>query len=453
MLTHAIDDALAALLALPRTGSGVGLVRFRELISPLFERPWLPAQETIKITGSNGKGSVTAMTAALLSALGVSAGRYVSPHLFRFNERICIDGEAIDDGELAAALAWFEQRRAAFAGLHPGEQIGAFEAFTALAMHAFEARSPEVLVVEAGIGGRFDPTRVLPGGLAALVSVDLEHTDLLGATKELIAYEKADICPDGGHLVLGALDDALFERVSGYAALRRITVERPLARRRVENLTLFPTHMQFDLHLDGLSLPDLRMGLLGRHQIDNAVLALTLVQRWLVRTGRDALLRELPDAARRALGALRWPGRFERVAEDPEVFVDVGHTPEAARRAASTARELAGQRPIVILAGVSAQKDVEGVGLALAAVAHEVVATRALFRGAAPSRVAAAFRAARSELGVHEVDELREAVALARERAAQVGGVVLVAGSLYLAVETTEVCAQRDPAALRFFGG
>src|ERR1044071_280420 len=135
----------AELLAIPKFGNGIGLHRMRALCEPLLQTPWMSDLDAIKVTGSNGKGSVCAMAAAVFGELGMTCGLYTSPHLIRFNERIVTDGEGITGG--------------------------AFEAFTAIALYHFARKQPRVLVAEAGIGGRFDSTRIIPGKIVALTSL------------------------------------------------------------------------------------------------------------------------------------------------------------------------------------------------------------------------------------------------------------------------------------------
>src|ERR1044071_725652 len=120
----------AELLAIPKFGNGIGLHRMRALCEPLLQTPWMSGLDAIKVTGSNGKGSVCAMAAAVFGELGISCGLYTSPHLIRFNERIVTDGEQISDTELAEAVAWFFQQRDEYAARFPDDTVGAFEAFT-----------------------------------------------------------------------------------------------------------------------------------------------------------------------------------------------------------------------------------------------------------------------------------------------------------------------------------
>ncbi|MGQ9369939.1 bifunctional folylpolyglutamate synthase/dihydrofolate synthase [Azospirillum sp. A39] len=446
-----LDDTIGRLMRLPKAGSGIGLHRMAWLLAPLLDTPWGRRLDAIKVTGSNGKGSVSRFAAGLLDRLGHPAGLYTSPHLRRFNERIVVGGRPIDDPALAAAAGWFEARRAAYAAEHPDDGFGAFEAFTAMAMHHFAARAPAALVAEAGIGGRYDSVRAIPGAVAALTSIDLEHTGILGATPELIAYDKADLCPDGGTLVVGAVDDALWRRLAAYAALRRIALVSWRDVGTVHAVRIADGRMEADLTVGGVRLDGVAFGLLGRHQVVNALVAAGLVRAWLERRGA------LPDgdrfaaAFRAAVGEARWPGRLERVHEDPPVFVDVGHTPDAIATVLRDLPALAAGRPVLLVTGVSADKDVAGIVGPLAGAADAVLCTRAHHRGAETARVRAAAERARPDLAVEEAPTIEEAMARAVARARARGMLVLVGGGLFLAMEAAEALAGRDPRGLRFF--
>ena len=208
----------------PRFGNGVGFHRLLDVCEEVVASEWFRSLDTVRITGSNGKGSTTAMVASILSHLQVDVGQYTSPHLVRFNERIQCGGVEITDDEVAVAIDWFTGRSTRYRSVHPDDAIGAFEAITAVALYHFFQKTPETLVVEAGIGGRYDSTRIIPGSVTGLMSLDLEHTQILGGTLELIAYDKADLCPDGGVLVCGPIDPDVKRRLAAYCRLRNITL-------------------------------------------------------------------------------------------------------------------------------------------------------------------------------------------------------------------------------------
>lgn len=373
-MAETVQDQLARW---PKYGEGICLGRMARAIGD--------GPPTIKVTGSNGKGSVTAMTAAILQRAGLRVGRFTSPHLRHFGERFAIDGVPATEAELQGA--WDR--------LRPEAGAGAFELMTMLAWELFQGC--DVVVAEAGIGGRFDPTRVLPGPLAALVSVDLEHTALLGGTLELIACDKADLCPPGGTCFVGEAPPI----VEAYNELRGVTTVRTA-----------PWTGELALR--------------GPHQRGNAGVAVALAREF--GAGEDAVVAGLRE--------VRWPGRFEEIA--PGFWIDVGHTPAAMDVLAETVRaEIAA--PVLIL-GVSEDKPVEAIARRIAPVASRILCTRAWHKGADPRRIQAV-------VGGEVCATVEEAVAIARAD----GRPVLVAGGLFLAVEAGEVAAGRDPRALRFF--
>lgn len=450
------DDAILRLMSRAKIGSGVGLHRMEKLLAPMLATDWGQRLNAIKITGSNGKGGTARLTATILTELGFSAGLYTSPHLLRFNERIECAGRPIPDADLAQALTWFDAAETALMREWPDEQIGAFEAFTALGMHWFSERRPQALVLEAGIGGRFDATRAIPGDVAALTSVDLEHTDILGATAELIAYDKADLCPDGGVLVVGRLAADLRRRLDSYARLRRLELLPWDAVGQVRALRLGSDGMTADLTLFGEALDDVRFSLTGEHQTVNALVAAGLARAWLDRRRDDPTAENVTASAfaaafRRAAAGARWPGRLEKIADDPPVYIDVGHTPEAMRSTLAALPHLAAGRKVLMVCGVSYNKDAAGIVAALAPHADAMVCTRAHHRGGDPSRVVDAAQTARPDLPLIAAADLVEAMNAAVERARRDNMLVLVAGGLFLSIEAAAVLRGENAKDLRFF--
>lgn len=409
---------------------------------------WFRDLDAIKVTGSNGKGSVSAMTASILGAAGVDAGLYTSPHLFDFRERIVLGGEPISGRDLADGVARFERERQRYAREHPGDEVGAFEAFTAIALDCYARRRPAALVVEAGIGGRYDSTRVFPGRLTALTSLDLEHTALLGRTLEEIAYDKADLASEGSTLVLGSLPPEMRRRLGAYGRLRRLEVvaaDDVCAVGRVEAAT---SGTRLDLEIDGRRWQQVELALLGEHQVANARVAVVLATRWLARHRPGA---DVEAAVRRGLAGVRWPCRLEKVHRDPDVFVDAGHTPGAVDALAASLAGLLSGRRVLLVTGVSRDKDVEGIVTRLLPVAAEVIATRAHHRGAPAAEVAAVARERAPELPLDVAETIEEALASALPRAGREGMTVVVAGGLFLAAEAKWTLGGGDPRRLRFF--
>ena len=441
----------AELLAIPKFGNGIGLHRMLALCGPLLQTPWLSDLDAIKVTGSNGKGSVCAMAAAVFGELGMTCGLYTSPHLIRFNERIVTDGAQISDAELAEAVAWFFQQRDEYAARFPDDTVGAFEAFTAIALYHFARKQPRVLVAEAGIGGRYDSTRMIPGKIVALTSLDLEHTSLLGSTLEMIAYDKADLCPEGGTLITGDLDTEVSRRLQAYSALRRITMRTAAAHSHVRSVSFGAPYMEVDLTIDGLDLPALQMAMRGYHQITNLIVATLLVRQWLEAHDARVSDEQLAQAVRGAMRSLSWPGRFEQVATDPDIFIDVGHTPEAIAATVHTARVAFAGKRILLVTGVSYDKHVEEIVKGLLPLADAVICTRAHHKGSPPEHILRTVQSARPELPASIAPTIEEAMAMARAQAADGQMTVLVAGGLFLSIEAAHALRGHDPRHLHFF--
>lgn len=441
----------AELLALPRSGRGPGFHRVLHLIAEARRSPWWQDLEAIKITGSKGKGSTSALISAILRELGISHGLYTSPHLVRFAERIRVDGEPIADGDLIAAASAVLAASGEYEFRYPDDPIGAFEVFTAIAIRHFAAAGTRTVVSEAGIGGRYDATRVLPGSVAALTSVELEHTALLGTSPDFIAFDKADLCPDRGTLVTGLLDPDLRRRLAGYCVVRNVELVPVEDLASVSGIAYGDGLMEFSLTCDGVDFGALESRLPGEHQAWNAAIAVAVLRRWLARTETAVADGELRTAVRQALRTVEWPGRFQRVHADPEVVVDVGHTPQSVRGVARTMRLAYPDRPILLVTGVSVDKDARGILEELLPEADAVVCTRAHHKGRPAREIADLCRRIRPEVGIETWEKIEEAVEAARERASRDGMAVLVAGGLFLAVEAAVALQGGDPREVQFY--
>jgi dihydrofolate synthase / folylpolyglutamate synthase len=436
---EAADECITRYLAQPKFGDGIGFSRLRRLWQPDLTSAWGREFTTIRVTGSNGKGSTTAMLHAMLLGLGVKCGRYTSPHLERFHERIVIGERDIMDAELVAAD---EELQTRFGPANPREAFGSFELITTLALIAFRQAGLRVAVVEAGIGGRYDATRLMPGELVALTSIDLEHTQILGATHELIAYDKLDLTPPGGTVFAWKRDVDLWTRMTAYCDLRQVTL--------VDCTSVCP--LQFVRHEPGgmvlaLGTQEFRLLLLGTFQFENLAIAWTLL---------DHFAAHIPVAERHlkmiaGLQTLHWPGRLECISSTPLVFIDVAHTPDACARLAESICKILPGRKVLVVVGVSADKSLAGNLQPLVSIATEFVATQAHHKGAPSAAIAATLRELAPSLPVTEMPTIEAAVMYARERALAEDYVVLATGGLFVAIEFKAAWQGRDPRALRFY--
>ena len=444
-------DLHQALLTIPKFGTGIGLHRMLALCSSLGETSWIKELDAIKVTGSNGKGSVSVMIATVLNELGISAGLYTSPHLLEFNERIMINEEPISNADLADAFEWFCQRRDDYQQRFPNDIVGAFEAFTVMALHYFSNRKPRTLVSEAGIGGRYDSTRIIPGRLVGLTSLDLEHTELLGNTLELIAYDKADLCSDGGVIITGVSDSSILRRLGAYCSLRGVTLKPASEHSEVRKVSLGESHMELDLTFDGIRLDGLQVSLQGVHQVTNVVVAILLLREWLKLHEPSLTGEQFENALRQGMKSLRWPGRFERIQQNPDVYIDVGHSPGAIKSLVTTVGMALRGKRILLVTGVSYDKDVEGILKELLNIADAVICTRAYHKGSAVEEIVRIVRNTTTAIPIFADSTIEEAIAHAVDYARGHNMTVLVAGGLFLSMEAAQALRGKNPQDLHFF--
>lgn len=295
-----------------------------------------PAAPLITVAGTNGKGSVCRYLEAMAIAAGLRVGVYTSPHLFRFQERIAFDALAISDGPLAQAF----ERVASLPGV---EQLTVYEYDTLVAMQAFVGESLDLVVLEVGLGGRLDGVNIWDADLAIITSIDLDHQQWLGDTREAIGREKAGILRPGQTVVIG-------DREPPLSVLDQADKIGASVLRLGED---------FDWRGEaGLFLPPLS----GNQpwQRDNAAVALTAIRQLF----GDALDHSAPvvDALSRAMP----PGRCQRVDAEVPLWFDVGHNPQAARALSSAlADQPVEGRTLAVFAALS-DKDIERIVLIIA---------------------------------------------------------------------------------------
>ena len=425
-------DALAYVEGLDILGMRFGLARMEHLLAELGDPH--RAQPAIHVVGTNGKSSTTRLMAALLAAEGLRTAAYLSPHIVGWTERVMIDGEVVHDDVFAAALTWVRDtaERLGYAG---EDAVTQFEVLTAAAFVAVARAGVDVVVVEAGLGGRYDATNVLGGGaVTVLTNIAREHTELLGETEAEIAGEKLAVAPDGSdRLVIGRLDS------DAAAAVDAVMVAHRLSGWRVGREILADDEEDgaCRIAVDGAVYPLLRVGATGRFQRDNLAVALGAAQRYL---GRPLDV----GAVRNAAAHVRVPGRLEVFAGAPDVAIDGAHNPAGMRALAGSLAEVFGARRPVAVVSVLDDKDLGAMLEAIAPCCAAVIATRSSHRRAAdPARVAVAVR----ELGATAdvIADPEAALAAAVTRAGPAGA-VLVCGSLYLLGDVCPLLLAARPA-------
>ncbi len=426
----------AYLESLAAFGMRPGLERVSELLARLG-RPQ-DAYRVIHIVGTNGKSSTTRYCEALLRAHAVRSGAYLSPHISGWTERVIVDGRPIAEPLFAAAVA---RVRAAVAGL-PAElgETTQFEVLTVAALLAFAESGVEAVALEAGLGGRLDATNVVKAPVVVLTNIALEHTEVLGDTRELIFAEKAAVIK-GGDAVFGELDGLEDEarRVCAAAGaaphfLRDSAPPGDLAVSGAPDdfTVLFVPAVGPSERWAGLRVPTPAL-----YQVENAALAVAAVR--LLLGGLDEA------AAREALAATAVPGRLQVVAERPLVLADGAHNPDGVRVLAQSLAAVRVPRPAVGVLAIMRDKDYPAMIAGFLPLLDRVVCTQASEpRSLTADELAAAVDAAAASgpapAEAETVADPHAALARARELAGP-GGSVLVGGSLYLLEDLRDVLA------------
>lgn len=429
----------------PRFGSGICFARLNSLLTQLGIDPeWLSATG-IAITGSNGKGSASAICSALATTHGFRTGLFTSPHLYRIEERIKVDGVDISADELRETGERIRALSQRISECAPQQRFGAFELLFACAVDIFFRRGCNACVYEAGIGGRYDPVRLVGSLHAAVTSLDLEHTALLGDSLELICFDKVDICRSGGTVVFGENCLPLARSIEAYCDLRDINRIQLGETYRVSHCELSEGVTTFELAFPYSGSSRFAVPLLGKHQASNCSVALILFQEWLLsRSGSGLHL----SAAQQALDSVRWPGRLETIRHTPHTVIDVGHTPDGIRSALDALGASFPDERFILVAGVSIDKDADAILQLLLPHFPVVVCTQAFYKGRPAREIAEIARRYRPDVEIHCEPDIRDAERLASGIATREHCGIYVAGGMYLAVEIAQALRGDDPRSL-----
>lgn len=425
------DAEIEKLMGLHPKGYDLSLDRIRRLLEVLGN-PHLKLPPVIHVAGTNGKGSATAFCRALLEAQGLSVHVHTSPHLVRWHERYRIgvkggSGQIVDDAMFADAL-----RRVAEA--NGGKSITVFEILTAVTFILFSEQPADVVVLEVGLGGRFDATNVVEKPAVCIVQpISLDHQAYLGDRVELIAAEKAGIMKRSVPVVIG------HQEFDGAKDVLISTAERlgcPLAVFAQD----FLAYEEFGrlVYQDEFGLMDLPLPRLpGRHQIGNAATA--------IRAVKAAGYPVTEEIAEKAMLSVEWPGRLQRLTEGrlverapagAEIWLDGGHNPGAGEviAEAMAAMEERQARPLHLVIGMINTKDPIGFFRAFVDIAHNVYTVPITGSDVGLDPVALAQSAAEAGLKALPMGSLGQALDAIRERSE--GGIpprIMIGGSLYLA--------------------
>ncbi|MGI6127482.1 MAG: bifunctional folylpolyglutamate synthase/dihydrofolate synthase [Planifilum sp.] len=387
----------------------------------------------IHIAGTNGKGSTAAMIAQVLRQAGYSTGMFISPYVTDWNERISLDGRPIPDSSL---VRWAEHLRPVVEEMD--REVGKptpFEFWTLLALCYFAREAvPWFVVWEAGLGGRWDSTNVAFPLVSVITNVGLDHIHLLGNTLGEIAEEKAGIIKPGVPVVSGAEDPEAIRVIEKRARENKADLYLLHRDFQVKTLESGPENQRFQFGNVYRTLSDLELPLMGEHQVKNAAVALMTLD--LLRQFYATVLEE--EDIREGLSATDWPGRLEKVAAGPDIWLDGAHNREAARALAESVPEILRSHTyerLHLVISVSADKEVDEILKPLLPLADLVVVTRADHSRALPvEALAEAVRRVSPETRIREASTAAEGLRFAKEDAGD-RAMILVTGSLFLVSE------------------
>lgn len=305
---------------------------------------WLQNPEkafpSIHVAGTNGKGSVVAIAETILRASGFKTGRFTSPHLIHFNERIRINGEPISENDIETLVntwrPWLDDHEISF-----------FEITTGLAFYLFKEYQVNAAIIETGLGGRLDSTNVIIPRVIIITSVNKDHTKILGDTLELIAAEKAGIFKDGVPVITGPQYPAVMK------VLEEKAKEKNALLSVVESGDFFT---DFILQESGMNVRLKKNGewlhtpLAGVHQLENLALVLK---------GCELFLEREPDfyAVKEGLSKVSWPGRFEKLSSKPLIYYDVAHNPAGVEQLKKLVMTLYPQKKRYLVVGMLGDKE------------------------------------------------------------------------------------------------
>ena len=430
------DQAIEYLYQLNSLGWKLGLGKIKSLLNEL-DNPQ-DKYKIVHIAGTNGKGSTSAMLGSILTTAGYKTGLNTSPHFSYVGERIQCNGKPISKEEL---VQYIERLKP----LIKKYKCTFFETITAMALLYFADKKVDIAVIEVGLGGRLDATNVINPLVSIITNIEIDHTKQLGRTRKSIAFEKAGIIKPGSICITNCRYKSIaniFEQICRDNFVEHIQVDQLL---KISNLQYGEKFTTLDMAINGSVFPQLKVGLIGEHQLHNAAIAVTAAD---VINSRFMPIK-IEDIYHGLLD-VQWPGRLQTISYNPKVVVDVAHNSNGTNYLKKSIRTIFNYDRLIVVFGVCKDKNFTAMIKKLAPFSNLFIAVKAnTHRGLAASTISKVARLYTSN--VKKFASVSEGLDYAIDNA-QKNDLILCAGSHYTASEILDYFNQKSaPTNLKCF--
>jgi dihydrofolate synthase/folylpolyglutamate synthase len=394
----------------------------------------------IHIAGTKGKGTTAALLYTVLTANGYNTGLFTSPHLHSIRERIRVNGEILTESEFAEVSTTVNSVVENHNNNNPNDKITTFEALTCMAFVAFNNNGTDIQIIETGLGGRLDSTNVVKSSIVGITSISEDHTEILGESLPEIASEKFGIVKNGVHVVSAPQDSSVIPLLKDVCDRNQASltlVGKDIDVSRTSNSMLGQEFRVWGYINDRPIDHALRTNLLGEYQLENAAVAIGILERI-----RDRGYPVAYDKILWGFNNVDWPGRFEILKETPLVIADGAHNPYSAMRLVEALAIDFSNKPVQMVVGMSEDKDGGAMARELSQIAKGVVVTKSKHpRSMSTEKLEDFFW--ETGIPVRTEATIKSAIDRALIQTPQ-DGIVLITGSLFVVAEAREYLLEID---------
>ncbi|MBC8186560.1 bifunctional folylpolyglutamate synthase/dihydrofolate synthase [candidate division KSB1 bacterium] len=356
------DQALEYLQNLTSLGWKLGLDKIRSLLKEI-DNPH-EKYKVVHVAGTNGKGSTSSMLASILEAAGYKTGLFTSPHLFYVGERIKYNGIPISQNELVEYIKRLQP-------LIKKYKTTFFESITAIGLLYFADKKVDIAVVEVGLGGRLDATNVVNSILSIITNINIDHTKQLGSDLKSIAKEKAGIIKQNSICISNSdykSVNSVFEQFCRERQTEHISITQLI---NINNVKFMEKFTSLDLAVNGTYYPDLKLSLIGEHQVQNGALAVTAANIL-----NEKFLPIKADHIYEGLSRVQWEGRLQTLSLNPKIVVDVAHNPNGISFLKKSIRTIYNYERLIVVMGIAKDKLYEDMVKQIAPLADLFIAVK-----------------------------------------------------------------------------